>query len=132
MSEAFREMSDEEAQELADLDLEIKKVRFKELGYIVSDIPLDARHGERIVLRQQGGYLDPIARFRSPQSAKSSSTAESFGRAGQPPMPTTQSTSNAVTLVQVHKKKMTQQRNEADLMHRTRKTVSSPTLAISL
>ena len=75
MEEEYRLMTDEER---GDIDLEIDRIRTRELGYILRDIPLNASHAERITRLQQTGLLDRFTRFRpQPQARASSSNANS-------------------------------------------------------
>lgn len=92
-------MTDEER---ADVDLEIKRIRVEEMGYIFGGIPLDASHGERIAMRQQNEFSDPIARFR-PRRQASSTPSDASSSFSQPPEPgpTYQEPMNSVALMQV-------------------------------
>lgn len=100
MAEEYKPMAD---QETADIDLEIKKIRAEELGYILAGIPLNASHGERIVaMHQQKEFKDPIARFRTPWQASSSASGASFSYSHSPgQVPADQGKSNSVALMKV-------------------------------
>lgn len=101
MAEDLRTMS---AEEIADLDLEIKKARVEEVGYIFGGIPLDASHGIRIAMRQENGRKDPIARFRSRrQSSSASSNASSSFSQYTESGPVYEPTTNCVAVVHVRK-----------------------------
>jgi hypothetical protein len=101
MEETYRDMTDEE---WTDMELEIKKIRLEELGFLFSGIPIDANHGERIVKRQQNGGFDPLARYRSrrPTSYQSSSSGSgpSFFQPPEP-VPSNLATETEVALVKV-------------------------------
>jgi hypothetical protein len=101
MEETYRDMTDEE---WADMELEIKKIRLEELGFLFSGIPRDVNHGERIAKRQQNGGFDPLARYRSrrPTSYQSSSSGSgpSFFQPPEP-VPSNDATETEVALVKV-------------------------------
>jgi hypothetical protein len=101
MEETYRDMTDEE---WADMELEIKKIRLEELGFLFSGIPRDVNHGERIAKRQQNGGFDPLARYRSrrPTSYQSSSSGSgpSFFQPPEP-VPSNHATETEVALVKV-------------------------------
>lgn len=84
MDEEYRPMSE---QEKRDMDMEIKRIRLEEMGYILSGIPVDAAHGERIAMRQERtGFADPIGRFR-PQRQASTQSPNAGNGFSPPPEP---------------------------------------------
>jgi hypothetical protein len=101
MEEPYRDMTEEE---WADMELEIKKIRVKELAFLFSDIPIDVNHGERIAKRQQSGGFDPLARYRSPRptsyQSSSSGSGPSFSQPPEP-APSNHATATEVALVKV-------------------------------
>jgi hypothetical protein len=100
MEGGYRPMTELERD---DMNLEIKRIRLEEMGYILGNIPLDAAHGERIAERQQrDGFAHPLSRFRPRQqaSAPSSNTSSSFSPPPEP-SPPREGTANSGGLVQV-------------------------------
>jgi hypothetical protein len=101
MEETYRDMTKEE---LADMELEIKKIRLEELAFLFSGIPIDANHGERIAKLQQNSSFDQLERSHSQQptsyQSSSSSSGPSFFQPPEP-VPSNHATETEVALVKV-------------------------------
>lgn len=100
MEEDYRPMSE---QERRDMDIEIKRIRLEEMGYILSGIPVDVAHGERIAMRQERtGFADPLGRFRAQRQASTQSPNSGNGFSPPPePVSPQQSTATSGALIQV-------------------------------
>jgi hypothetical protein len=91
-------------QQRQDLNRELAKKRFEELGYGMFSIPTDADHFERIARRKQGGFNDPNVANWSYGAATTQPSTDGLNRPEQPEQASTvQPTSDAVTILEVKK-----------------------------